>query len=675
MDIEQEIQQALEKTYAAMDQARRSGDQRRFKNLEASAKALTTDLVSIRKFKNPVENYFAGMVNAAGQGISAGGSDEISALGSSVVDGDTYAMDRDIRREGLRQYGEDYPKTNFAADMFGTIIGPAKFFAPFPKGASTWQKAGQLMKEGTVLGLAEGVGRSTGSDPVEIATDAGTTALIGGFGAPLGAAVGAGLGGVTRWVQSNFKKASKDDATKAAELILDQIEEGGMKISDVEEALKKLGPEATLMDVTNTLRGLGIASTTKSSAALETIMEPVLERQAGAGDRVRSALFDAAGNTATSPASPGRVWSDPANIRKGLQASREATANRLYPLAESQSVPREAIEDILDNDLVAPMLRRLRHVDASGIPKDIDWGADSIPVKYIDDLKQALDKFADVSKVNSPAERTQAGYYKSILDQLKSRTDELVPEYGAARQAYEKGSRMIKADDLTENLPRVKGRALDEVEDRVQGMGQDEGFIFRNSAAGRLGDYSTREGTAGGPMANKVQRIAGDTGSDRDRLLNLVSRDGDSRMRLEDKINAEQEFFDTYKLVNPNANSKTAQYQAAAGRADMAQSMIEDGISELAITGDPTGVAIRGIVRMLGDNNVSPNQASEIAKMLMDPQTTLAKLKKIVNKTDASGPVKTGIINGWKRLRQSVDVTPEAVRGGAALGPLGMSVE
>ena len=158
-----EIEDRLEELYAARKSARVSGDTAQYERLDAQIKEGLRLIVESQKTKSPVENYVSGTINSLGQGFSAGFSDEVAAVGS-----DNYAMDRDIRREGLSQFGEDYPITSIGADITGSILGPGKFTRPLAPGGSSWRKAGRLLAEGGVLGLFEGLGRSEADNIADI---------------------------------------------------------------------------------------------------------------------------------------------------------------------------------------------------------------------------------------------------------------------------------------------------------------------------------------------------------------------------------------------------------------------------------------------------------------------------------------------------------------------------
>ena len=70
--------------------------------------------------------------------------------------------------------------------------------------------------------------------------------------------------------------------------------------------------------------------------------------------------------------------------------------------------------------------------------------------------------------------------------------------------------------------------------------------------------------------------MIGDAGSDRDSYLEIVSKNDVTRGRLQDSVDAEDQFNQTFALINPGSGSKTAQYYAARNRTDAAQSMIQD---------------------------------------------------------------------------------------------------
>ena len=671
-----EIEDRLEELYAARKSARASGDAAQYEKLDAQIKEGLRLIVESQKTKSPVENYVSGTINSLGQGLSAGFSDEIAAVGS-----DNYAMGRDIRREGLSQFGDDYPITSIGADIAGSIVGPGKFTGPLKAGGSSWRKAGRLLAEGGVLGLFEGLGRSEADNIAGIGTEGVKTALIGATGGPVLAGTGQVLKAVGGMLYRGYKKAGMDDAEKATQLILDQIEESGMQLKDVEEALARMGPNATLLDINNVLRGLGLSTVTNSSKALKTIMDPIADRQAGAGQRVRDSLKDASGGRDLMMGAPnvptGQAGlTNSTNVRNSLETSRANAANRMYPLAKSQSVPREAVADIIDNDLVASLRKKIMTIGQDGIPQRVDWDADQISVQSLDDLKIAMDEHGKVSSLASAAEKTQARYWTSLNQKLRERVDELVPEYGAARNTFEQKSRLLHADEAGQGMRGNTGsRQIMDLEGEVSRMSPLEQTVFRNSAANELGDFATRKGAAGGPTGNKAGRLIGDAGSDRDSYLEIVSKNDVTRGRLQDSVDAEDQFNQTFALINPGSGSKTAQYYAARNRTDAAQSMIQDGVESLAISGDPAGLAVRSVIEMMKDNKVTPRQSGIIAEMMMNPATTMQELKAYLNKTNAPNSVVKKVLDTWGSLKNVTGLRTTDVTGGLQAAGLGQLAE
>lgn len=673
-----EIEDRLEELYAARKSARVSGDTAQYEKLDAQIKEGLRLIVESQKTKSPVENYVSGTINSLGQGFSAGFSDEVAAVGS-----DNYAMDRDIRREGLSQFGEDYPITSIGADIAGSIFGPGKLTRPLAAGGSSWRKAGRLLAEGGVLGLFEGLGRSEADNIADIGTEGAKTALIGGVGGPVLAGAGQVLKAVGGMLYRGYKKAGVDDAEKATQAILSQIEESGMQLADVEQALARMGPNATLLDINNVLRGLGLSTVTNSSKALKTIMDPIANRQAGAGQRVRDSLEDASGGRDLDSmmgglnVPPGQAGlTNSTNVRNSLETSRTNAANRMYPLARSQSVPRESVADIIDNDLVASLRKKIMTIGQDGIPRKVDWDADQISVQSLDDLKIAMDKYGNVSSVASPAEKTQARYWTSLNQKLRERVDDLVPEYAAARNAYEKKSKLLDADEAGQGMRGNTGsRQIMDLEGEVSRMSPLEQTVFRNSAADELGDFATRKGAAGGPTGNKAGRLIGDAGSDRESYLDIVSKNDVTRGRLQDSVDAENEFNQTFALINPGSGSKTAQYSAARGRTDAAQSMIQDGVESLAISGDPAGLAVRSVIQMMKDNKVTPRQSGIIAEMMMNPATTMQELKDYLDKTNAPNAVVKKVLDTWGSLKNVTGLRNTDVTGGLQAAGLGQLAE
>lgn len=671
-----EIEDRLEELYAARKSARVSGDAAQYEKLDAQIKEGLRLIVESQKTKSPVENYVSGTINSLGQGLSTGFSDEIAAVGS-----DNYAMGRDIRREGLSQFGEDYPITSIGADIAGSILGPGKFTGPLKAGGSSWRKAGRLLAEGGVLGLFEGLGRSEGDNIADIGTEGLKTAGIGAVGGPVLAGAGQVLKAVGGMLYRGYKKAGVDDAEKATQAILNQIEESGMQLKDVEEALARMGPNATLLDINNVLRGLGLSTVTNSSKALETIMVPIANRQAGAGQRVRDSLEDASGGRDLMLGAPNvptgqEGLTNSTNVRNSLETSRTNAANKMYPLARSQSVPREAVADIIDNDLVASLREKIMTIGQDGIPRKVDWDADQISVQSLDDLKIAMDKHGKVSSLASAAEKTQARYWTSLNQKLRERVDELVPEYGAARNTFEQKSRLVDADEAGQGMRGNTGsRQIMDLEGEVSRMSPLEQTVFRNSAADELGDFATRKGAAGGPTGNKAGRLIGDAGSDRDSYLDIVSKNDVTRGRLQDSVDAEDQFNQTFALINPGSGSKTAQYSAARGRTDAAQSMIQDGVESLAISGDPAGLAVRSVIQMMKDNKVTARQSGIIAEMMMNPATTMQELKNYLNKTNAPNAVVKKVLDTWGSLKNVTRLRNTDVSGGLLAAGLGQLAE
>jgi hypothetical protein len=231
------------------------------------------------------------------QGAGWGFGDEITAAGSAGVaklkslftddevdTGKAYDEALEARRMQKGQFEHDNQMTALAAEL-GGAVAPAILGARGGGGMAAVPLTNRMLRLaglGGAAGAVSGFGHGEGTD--DRFKQAGTG---GAFGAALGVTVPA-VGSVGRWGWKKTKTAiPRFGGNAAARQRMDElIKNSGFKsVEDVQKALKELGPDATISDLSTRLKGEA-ERISQLPGAGQDLAEQFIKRNADAGRRV-----------------------------------------------------------------------------------------------------------------------------------------------------------------------------------------------------------------------------------------------------------------------------------------------------------------------------------------------------------------------------------------------------
>ena len=615
-----ERDEILQQLYAKKESAQRAGETDVAEQAQKHIDELQRQAVIAQKESSPLaslEHYGAGMLNRIGQGITGGHLDEMAATFDFMSD-NPRQMDIDRRRAGLEQFDEDVgTPASLGLDLFGSIIGPGKFVTKAKEGGSLLTKAKHYAKEGGWLGALEGSGR-TEEETV------GGQAVDTAIGATAGAVLNPGIAGATdvggrlfSYMRGKFSQWAKSDHQKAQEMISQAAERTGMGVDDIMERVDELGPEATLMDLNDVLRGVALTARGAGNEALDTIVDTVTTRQVGARGRLQEDVREAAGSVDPYIAS-----------RTGLADAKTQAGDELYGAVESAMIPRSnELDAILAHESVVPLLRDVELAESARRGVSMTFVGDDIPLVLLDSLKKSMDdKVVQVTdKVNKTnRNRNQETLFKTMAKKLRNLVDEVEPGYATARESSAAHTGLLSSMEEGSKLASTRGVKLDEMVEDVSTRSVSEQDAFRVGAAD-----SINRSLPDGRLANPAQPLSGS--GDAQVRMDAVSATPEARGQLAERVDAETTFNETMRMMNPNVGSKTSFVDEATDRnvGETAAQLV----SESMMFGSPAVTASKMIVEELASTTkVTPGVAKEIADMVTKQNLTRADVTSILTR-------------------------------------------
>lgn len=255
-------------------------------------------------------------------------------------------------------FQSEHPYVNTGLQLAGGIgaMAPAIAAAPALFGAGN----GSLLTSslaGAGSGAAiGGLDAGVRSDFDPKAVQSGIT-WGGGFGlfAP---AVGRTAGKAVEKVAGRFRSPSAAQQRVTSAMAADGVD-------DVAARLSQMGPDAMPMDLGPNLQAQAAALAGTPGRAQETIRTAIAQRQAGAGQRVMTALDDALGQTV-----------DTIALADDIIARRSAAARPLYEAAYSKPVPfTKDMEELLQRPTVGKALKKAQALAADEGMTSRQWFA------------------------------------------------------------------------------------------------------------------------------------------------------------------------------------------------------------------------------------------------------------------------------------------------------------
>lgn len=540
--------------------------------------------------------------------LSFGTSDEIAAflgsLGGKLPGGHGKSYD-ELLPEVRAQQGMDaegFPKTHLAgqgAGVVGSIVagGPLTMTANAVRaGAPLTRVAGTSAVEGGLLGGAQGFGSGEGGFTERLKST--------GLGAGVGAAVGgaaplalAGLGAVSsplvRPISSWINP--QGGADRALNTVLQR---SGQTPKTVADALRLA--QADNQGMFNAADAIGnagqrmLSTVAKSpSDARQPLVEALMQRQAGQGDRLTNTLSEAFGGPTTAKA-----------VELAKETARKAEAGTLYDAARASAKPVNlsdtisTIDDLLKRD---PILGETALTKTeignrlAGIRGKLTNGD-----QQLIDFDTVLNIKTEIGKQIKKGNTDLAPVYAKLDAALEGSS----PDYRAANDAYKQASNVIASVDKGRKSASGANRAADTIP-AFNALSPDEQAGFRS---GYVDPQIAKIEASAGPLTNKARALQ----TDKTGMEYPAFAEPGQGPRLGSKIAREQTMFDT----NRAALGGSETHQNIADAADMA------GFDTGLITAFRHGT-VNGIMNAVGTvvRNAQGNSApvlDRVAKALLE---------------------------------------------------------
>lgn len=468
----------------------------------------------ISALQGPTFNFFPriGGAVAAGVPTSPMPMEMFGDINYDTAPRKSYAETRDLLRGASESFQEERPFTagglqlgaslplslaaipaRIGAAVMPYIARTAPSIAPTVQRAGTYvagtpttgqpmgllQRSVQAGAGGGGYGFLGGVGASTADDPLDVLSDASTSALFGlGLGAVSQPALG-GLSVVGRQVTSRMSPAAAGSQAQqqvAQALIRDVPEplDPGNALNRAQARLMKLGPEARIADVggQSTFNLLDLQATLPGTTS-NSVTRAIRERQVGAGPRMMAATDETLGT-------------------RGAQFTQSIDNFKAQKMAESR--PFYAVTDsanvTVDNQLI-DLLKRSQglHTKAEGLYRkatatDIDLSqlkyGEPVPMVVLDSLKNAL--YDSSQALKRAGENNSARLDDDIRVKLTEFLTDRSPKiggqsaYGLALRAYAGPAQMEEAVEIGRKV--MRGDILD-VQQAVRDLSPSELDAYR----------------------------------------------------------------------------------------------------------------------------------------------------------------------------------------------------
>lgn len=460
--------------------------------------------------------------------------------------GDRYSSALSQQSGMDKSFHDEHPYADTGLQVAGGMaaMAPAIAAAPAMFGAG----------EGGVFAnslVSAGTGALTGGADAGVRSDFDPSAMLEGVkwggglglaGPSVGQAIGKGVSALTNRIGG---------PSQAQRLLAEAADADG--IQDLHGKLSQMGPDAMPMDLGPNLQAQAEVLAGTPGKAQETVRSAITDRQAGAGQRITSALNDTLGESV-----------DTSALAEDIIARRSAAAKPLYDAAYAKPVPfTKELEGLLSRPMVRSALKKAQGLAADeGIPSH-QWFANiaddgkmtikNVPdVRQLDLTKRALDDI--ISSSISSGKNNEARIYMQQRDLLTGMVDKAVPEYAQARKAYSGPSAVLNA--LEDGRSIFKNQMTpNEIRTNLMKMGDAEREAYIQGGRAAVSDTM---GTARNDALAARQLF--DRGYNREKLGMLVG--DDKSQGLISALEAEKAFTQSRDYVT--GNSRTfARAQAA----------------------------------------------------------------------------------------------------------------
>lgn len=476
------------------------------------SKALRSELSSLsQEAKSPAYEipYGAGMnwTDAATGGLAGKASSAVNAaIRAPFTDksfGEEYEDILGSVKAARERYQQENPKASMASSIGGGVIGGGKLM----------NAAGNLASRAlpnVAARLNQGIVGRTLTDIIGGAAFGGLSGYGYDEGALKGAAIGGGLGAVTRPILAAGGAAINSigglmglgNQGRASTAIADAVSRSGRSAQDITDDLARATqagqPEYMVADAMGNAGQRMLSGVARSPGDMrQTIAETLQARQAGQSDRLINAVSEGFDAPRTA-----------AQVRDSMTAGRTATANTNYGAARQAAgtVDPTAAIQAADNflgtagsiartniadDSVEGAVRRARSflTDGQNIVSDFDTAFRS---------KVELDSMIENAR---PTVQRELIPIRNALDDALASSSDL---YSNARDTFRQQSQAINAIDQGTAASSSRVRAGDSIPE-FQGMNPEQQTAFRTGYADPV--IARLEAASTSPTTNKARQL------------------------------------------------------------------------------------------------------------------------------------------------------------------------
>jgi hypothetical protein len=327
--------------------------------------------------------------------------------------------------------------------------------------------------------------------------------------------------------------------------------------------------------------------------------------------------------------------------RLATLTSQLSRAGQDYNALARVEIPRELVDDILE--IESPLVQRAVSGARSAMNESqVSFVEDaySVPLQYLDFVKRELDAIAQAAKggPGSGVNGAEGQRAAKLAAQLRTRMDEIAPEYARVRDNYAElaGSVDAMGASASNSATNPGGRQamkvsnpalLDDVAAKVDDMSPQQRADFRLGAAMGADDVLAQRATRDGDVANVFRPDVPESVGNR--VLDLASETPASAQAAREALSAESQMNETYRMLSRGTNSRTGVLDADANR---------------ALRNSPKEMLINAIM----PNGLTLETAEAMRSMLMRGDITEQEMRRMVDR---------GLKNGL------FEATPEAVNG------------
>ena len=520
--------------------------------------------------------------------------------------------------------------TAAAPSIAPTVQAAGRYLAAAPATGQVMglgQRTAQAAASGAGYGLLSGTGASTSDNPLDVLSDAATSAV---FGSALGAAtqpVQSILGAGSRQVMARVSptSAATQAQQKVAEaLIRDQPEAlASSALNRAQTRLTRLGPEARIADVGGkSTRNLLDVQATLPGTTTEAVERAIRERQSGRAGRLMTSADEALGTQGAQYLAKLEDFSNQRFIE-----------SRPYYAAVDKATAKvdAAVADVLNKSQAVQRDAELLFKTKTGQTIDLSQlqPGQTVPMNVLDSLKQSL--YDASQSLRRSGSNEQANAYDQVRLKLIGELEKQSPKVGGqsaytmALKTWAGPSQMMDAAEVGRSV--MRGDILD-VQQATKGLSPSEIDAFR---IGALQALRQSTGTESGQTSllkmwkepATQERLKAAFGNDYRTFAAAVAKEA----RLKG-------------LESTGRGSQTA--ARLAGTADLDIAPLGQTLAA-ASTGSPTGI-IAAATNLANQTRTPEAVRNEIGRILLsrDPQE-LRKLEAIVRQVNASRSRAAGV--------------------------------